>query len=53
MTYTVWVLTPRGVETYREDLTAEVAEAITRHPSLHGVTTVVLPSFAEAPEVGR
>lgn len=53
MTFTVWAITARGVDTVATDVDGARAESIARHPSLSNATVVVLPSWADAPEATR
>lgn len=52
MTFQVAVIHSGGaIEVLRRGLTAEVADSITRHPSLAGRQVVVAPDFCELVEV--
>lgn len=53
MTFTVWFYSPGSLvpESVGTDLTAEDAESMTRHPSLSGGSTVVLPGWVDVDDV--
>jgi hypothetical protein len=49
MGFSVWVITGRGrAEEVARGRTAEEAESIARHPSLHGHRVVVVPTWSTA-----